>query len=64
MKMTKESSVPAGEPILGLDGFMRILEDMDEKGEVERRIWGEVSGPFSSRAVYSCTVKIGLLHHP
>ncbi len=43
----------------GYCGFLEILADMDEKKENERTISGSVEGPFFSKAVYSCVVRIG-----
>jgi len=62
MRMTREKEMIAaiGEPVRGLGEFLQLLEEMDEKSEAKKRVCGEVLGPFSSRAVYSCVVKIGL----
>jgi hypothetical protein len=33
---------------------------MDEAGETRRDITGDVVGPFFSRAVYGCVIRIGM----
>jgi hypothetical protein len=40
--------------------FLKVLEDMDKKGETTRNVSGEFDGPFGSRVVYNYIVTIGL----
>lgn len=42
-----------------IDEFLQILEDMERHGEKRRIISGAIDGPFLSKAVYSCTIRIG-----
>jgi hypothetical protein len=55
---------PAGFREEGLAGalldFLKVLEDMDKKGETRRKITGEFDGPFGSRVEYDYVVTIGL----
>lgn len=52
------------EPVQGIEGFLQLLKEMEENGEVEKTLSGSVQGPFSSKAVYSCVVKIGFEDQP
>ncbi len=40
--------------------FLKLLEDMENKGETIRTVSGELEGPFNSKAVYGYTVKLGI----
>ncbi len=40
--------------------FLKILEDMENKGETMRTVSGELEGPFDSKAAYGYTVKLGI----
>ena len=53
-----EKVEPDGES--GILGFLKILEDMEKKGEPERQVSGEISGPFFSRALFGCKIRLGL----
>ncbi len=44
----------------GITGFMKVLEEMDEMGESERDVSGKVEGPFFSRAIFGCKIRLGL----
>jgi hypothetical protein len=52
--------VPEERQIRGVAGFLQILQEIDEAGETGRDITGEVEGPFFSRAVYECVIRIGM----
>jgi len=49
---------PEKRQIRGIAGFLQILQKMDEAGETKRDITGEARGPFFSRAVYGCVIRI------
>lgn len=53
-------AVPGKRQICGSAGFLQILREMDETGETRRDITGDVAGPFFSRAVYGCVIRIGM----
>ncbi|MGD0952461.1 MAG: hypothetical protein ABR985_08705 [Methanotrichaceae archaeon] len=61
-----EAIAPRGPVVLeqrqirGSACFLRILQEMDEAGETRRDITGDVVGPFFSRAVYGCVIRIGM----
>ncbi|TRZ91862.1 MAG: Hsp20/alpha crystallin family protein [Methanosarcinales archaeon] len=40
--------------------FLKLLEDMEKKGETMRTVSGELEGPFNSKAAYGYTVKLGI----
>jgi hypothetical protein len=44
----------------GLEGFLHLLKEMEEKGEKKRPISGVLKGPFYSQAVYRGVVRIGI----
>jgi hypothetical protein len=50
--------VPEERQICGIAGFLQILQEMDGAGETRRNIQGNVEGPFFSRAVYKCVIRI------
>ena len=52
--------VPEQRQICGIAGFLQVLQEMDEAGETRRDITGDVVGPFFSRAVYGCVIRIGM----
>ncbi|VVB63571.1 Uncharacterised protein [uncultured archaeon] len=52
--------VPGENQIRGISGFLQILQEMDGAGEARGNIKGEVEGPFFSRAVYECVIRIGM----
>jgi hypothetical protein len=52
--------VPKEKQNCGIAGFLQILQEMDEAGETRRDIAGDVNGPFFSRAVYECVIRIGM----
>ncbi len=58
--MTEKNIVSNEECTQGIDGFLGMLKEMEESGETERTILGSVDGPFFSKAVYSCAIKIGI----
>ncbi|NPV63354.1 MAG: hypothetical protein HPY61_12150 [Methanotrichaceae archaeon] len=41
-------------------GLLQVLEEMDRKGQKQKDLRGDVIGPFFSRAVYNCEIRIGL----
>jgi len=49
---------PEKRRIRGIAGFLQILQKMDEAGETKRDITGEARGPFFSKAVYGCVIRI------
>ncbi len=51
---------PEGGQSRGITGFLRVLQEMDEAGETRRDISGDVEGPFFSRAVYECVIRVGM----
>ena len=61
-----ETAAPSGpvapeeRQIRGVAGFLQILHEMDEAGETRGDVKGEVEGPFFSRAVYECVIRIGM----
>jgi hypothetical protein len=46
--------------ICGIASFLRIFQEMEEAGETRRNITGEAEGPFFSRAVYECVIRMGM----
>ncbi len=44
----------------GLRDFLKLLEEMENKGETIRTVSGELEGPFDSKAAYGYTVKLGI----
>jgi len=42
------------------ENFLRMIKEMEGRGERTREIMGDIEGPFFSRAVYGCVVRIGL----
>ena len=50
--------VPEERQICGIAGFLQIFQEMEETGETRRDITGEAQGPFFSRAVYKCVIRI------
>lgn len=58
----KEASAPekVSESPTGLLGFLKLLEDMEIKGESIRTGSGESAGPCGSKAVYDFAIKIGV----
>jgi hypothetical protein len=57
---TRGPVIPEGGQICGIAGFLQILQEMDGAGETRRNIQGNVEGPFFSRAVYECVIRIGM----
>jgi len=43
-----------------LQGFLKLLEDMENKGETVRNESGERKGLFGSKAAYRYTVRLGI----
>lgn len=62
----ENTSAPSGpmasedKQICGIAGFLQILQEINEAGDTRRDITGDVVGPFFSRAVYKCVIRIGL----
>lgn len=60
------TSAPSGpmtseyKQICGIAGFLQILLEIEETGDTRRDINGRVEGPFFSRAVYECVIRIEL----
>lgn len=44
----------------GLRDFLKMLEEMEKKGEKARTVSGEVEGPGYSKVTYDYSVKLGL----
>ncbi|MBU4340230.1 MAG: Hsp20/alpha crystallin family protein [Euryarchaeota archaeon] len=40
--------------------FLKLLEEMEKKGETMRTVSGELEGPFDSKAAYNYSVKLGI----
>ncbi|MFZ3166299.1 MAG: Hsp20/alpha crystallin family protein [Candidatus Methanoperedens sp.] len=40
--------------------FLKLLEEMENKKEKARTVFGKLEGPFDSKAAYGYTVKIGI----
>jgi hypothetical protein len=40
--------------------FLALLSEMDESKESTRTLSGFIEGPFSTRAAFSCVVRMGL----
>jgi hypothetical protein len=40
--------------------FLKILEEMDRDGDLDRSDSGEIEGPFYSNALYSYNIKLGI----
>ena len=51
------------EPICGISGFLLILDEMEDKGETEHEIRGDLAGPFFSKAAYGCVIRMGFEWH-
>ena len=43
-----------------IGSFLALLADLEDSKERTKTISGFVEGPFSTRAVFSCTVRMGL----
>jgi hypothetical protein len=43
-----------------LGSFLVLLAEMEDSNERIRTLSGSIVGPFSTRAVFSCVVRIGL----
>ena len=41
-------------------GFLELLSEMEKEGQDERVLSGEIEGPFYSKAVISCKVRLGI----
>jgi hypothetical protein len=52
--------VPEQRQIRGIAGFLQVLQEMDEAVETRGDVKGEVEGPFFSRAMYQCVIRIGM----
>jgi len=57
--MTDEENASKNSLCMAGRGFLQILREMEEKKENKRVIFGSIEGPFSSRATFSCRVKVG-----
>jgi len=57
--MTKRRAALKEVPFQGVCPFFQILKGMEDRGEKEKVVFGELDGPFFSSAVYSCTIRIG-----
>jgi len=57
--MTKRRVVLKEVPIQGVDPILQLLKEMEDMGENEKVVFGELDGPFFSNAVYSCVIRIG-----
>lgn len=58
--MTKEDAVFEEDTVQGIEGFLQLLREMEEKGEKKKTISGTLKGPFYSQAVYEGVVRIGI----
>jgi hypothetical protein len=56
----EEQPVPKENPVCDMTGFLRLLKEMEDAGETERRISGDYDGPFFSKAAYNCVIRIGI----
>lgn len=52
-----ESSNP---PCKDIGSFLVLLAEMEDAKENTRTLSGSVEGPFSTRAVFSCVIRMGL----
>jgi hypothetical protein len=43
-----------------IGSFLVLLADMEDAKERTKTVSGSIEGPFSTRAVFSCTVRMGL----
>ena len=59
--MVEEDVVLGEETVQGVDGFLQLLKEMEEKGEKKKPISGVLKGPFYSQAVYGGVVRIGIV---
>jgi len=59
--MVEEDAVLGEETVQGVDGFLQLLKEMEEKGEKKKPISGVLKGPFYSQAVYGGVVRIGIV---
>lgn len=57
--MEKEKKEPTGF-LKGLRDFLKLLEEMEKKGETTRTSTGEVKGPGYSKISYDYSVKLGI----
>ena len=46
-------------PFQGVYPILQLLKEMEDKGEKETVVFGELDGPFFSSAVYASTIRIG-----
>jgi len=44
----------------GIAGILQIIKEMEKSGESERKISGNVFGPFFSWADYRCVIRTGV----
>ena len=42
-----------------IESFLDLLAEMEESKERTRTLSGSIEGPFSTRAVFSCIVRMG-----
>lgn len=58
--MTGRNGALQDGPSQGLEGFLQLLKDLEERGEKKKPIHGILRGPFYSQAVYGGVVRIGI----
>ena len=59
-KNKKKEEKPARCLLSGLWDFLKLLEDMEKKGETTRAASGEIEGPFYSKVGYDYSIKLGI----
>jgi hypothetical protein len=59
--MVEDDAIIGKETVHGVDGFLQLLKEMEEKGEKKKPISGVLKGPFYSQAVYGGVVRIGIV---
>lgn len=58
--MKEKNGALRDDPSQGLEGFLQLLKDLEERGEKKRPIHGILRGPFYSQAVYRGVVSVGI----
>jgi hypothetical protein len=55
-----EPNCPESGGVSEITGFLKVLQEMEEIGQSERDVSGQVEGPFFSRAIFGCKIRLGL----
>lgn len=58
--MAAKENESSNRPCKDIGSFLVLLAEMEDAKENVRTLSGTIEGPFSTRAVFSCTVRMGL----